>query len=107
MKSYTKHSFESGVVETEVRLPKELADKLSKMTKKELIERLILASVECKVAEEKLKAAELRCKTAIEDADQIRREVLELQSKFDQCEGYVEQGRAMVEAITERWYNYD
>ena len=73
-------------VEVNIRMDKEVIDKLNKMTKKELVNRICVAALEAKVATNK---AEI------------------LQTKLDKAEAYVEQGRAMIDAIMERWYEYD
>jgi hypothetical protein len=95
------------MVDVPVRLTKELADKLNKMTKKEAIEKACSLAVEAKVYEH-------RCNVAIEDADRAdkekemaRQEVEILQTKLDKSEAYVEQGRAMINSVMERWYEYD
>lgn len=83
-----------------VRLDKDTMGRLNKMTKTELIERLGSVAVEAEVYK-------LRCQTAVEDADKARREIETLRTKLDKAEAYVEQGRAMIEAVMERWYEYD
>ena len=69
-----------------VQIDKETFDKLNKLTKRELIEKFCIAAVDARVA---------------------RDESESLQTKLDKAEAYVEQGRAMVNAIMERWYEYD
>lgn len=73
---------------------------LERMTKKELIEKLGAAAVEAEVYK-------LRCQTAVEAEDKAHREIETLRTKLDKAEAYVEQGRAMIEAVMERWYEYD
>ena len=84
----------------EVHIDAETASKLQKFTKAELIEKFCNAAIEAEVYK-------LRCRTAIEKADAATKRVHSLQSKLDKAESYVEQGRAMVSAIMERWYEYD
>ena len=74
--------------------------KFDRMTKKELLENLEHAAVEAEVFK-------LRCKTALEDVDRLTKKVSDLQTNLDKAESFVEQGRAMIEAIMERWYHYD
>ena len=84
-------------VDVEFKLCKELSSKLSKMTKKDLIERIIIASLEAKVATSNLTETEIR----------LSNEINVLQTKLDKAEAYVEQGRAMILSVMERWYEYD
>ena len=69
-----------------VQIDKETFDRLNKLTKRELIEKFCIAAV---------------------DARGARDESESLQTKLDKAEAYVEQGRAMVNAVMERWYEYD
>lgn len=87
----------SDEVEIDVRLNKETVDKLNRMTKKELINRICVIALEAKVAnDEKIKAQRV-----------LKNEREILQTKLDKSEAYIEQGRAMIEAVMERWYEYD
>lgn len=70
----------------EIKIPKKEYDKLMRMTKHSLIEKGVAAAIEAKLANDKAAA---------------------LQTKLDKAEAYVEQGRAMINAIMERWYEYD
>jgi len=85
------------MVDVDVRLDKELSGKLSKMTKKDLIERIIIASLEAKVATSELTETKIR----------LSNEISALNTKLDKAEAYVEQGRAMIESVMNRWYEYD
>jgi len=69
-----------------IDLDQEIADKVNSMTKKELAEKMVIATLEAHVA---------------------RQDVEALQTKLDKAEAYVEQGRAMISAVMERWYEYD
>lgn len=101
----------------DVPVDKPTMDKLNKLTKRELVEKFCAAAVEAEVYK-------LRCQTAIEDADKAIRESETLRKRLDnadkatreaevlrtklyKAESYVEQGRAMIEAVMERWYEYD
>ena len=44
---------------------------------------------------------------ALLEADIAKKETIELQKKLGLAEAYVEQGRVMIEAIMERWHEYD
>lgn len=88
------------MIDVPVRLDKDTTGKLYKMTKTELIEKLGAVAVEAEVYR-------LRCQTAVEDTDKAHREIETLRTKLDKAEAYVEQGRAMIEAVMERWYEYD
>lgn len=87
----------SEEVTVDVRLDKDLETKLFKLTKKELIEKIIIAACEAKVATEEVKQIKTK----------MGREIKTLQTKLDKAESYVEQGRSMIEAVMERWYEYD
>ena len=63
-----------------------MSAKLMKMTKAELIEKFAIAACESEVNKKKCE---------------------KLQTKLDKAEEYIEQARAMIEAIMERWYHYD
>ena len=76
-----------------IRLDKETMDTLHKMTKQELIERVCSLAVEVKTVNQKLTFTENTMK--------------DMQTNLDKAESYVEQGRAMITAVMERWYEYD
>lgn len=80
-------------VEIEIDLDNEIAVKLGKLTKKELTEKYIEAALGAHVAERRAKAAES--------------EAQRLQTNLDKCEAYLEQSRSMIEAVMQRWYEYD
>jgi len=70
---------------------------LDKMTKPELIEHIetLMANLkDCRVRH-------------VEDWKKATRDIETLQTKLDKSEAYVEQGRAMIEAVMERWDEYD
>jgi len=81
------------IVDLEVNLGKELASKLHAMTKKELLSQLGVSVLRNRVQDETVNSLESE-----KDA---------LQSKLDKAESYVEQGRAMIESILEKWYDYN
>jgi len=66
---------------------------LNKMTKKELM------SIIC--------ASTLRGKVQDECIEKLEREADTLNTKLDKAESYVEQGRSMISAVMDRWYEYD
>jgi hypothetical protein len=70
----------------EVPMDEEIARKLMRLTKKQLIERYCVNTCELHLANKK---------------------AVEVQTKLDKAEAYVEQARAMLEAVMERWYEYD
>lgn len=70
----------------EVPLDEKMASKLMYKTKKELVEMFVNASLAAKLAE---------------------KEKEDLRTKLDKAESYVEQGRAMIEAVMDRWHEYD
>jgi len=70
----------------DVEIKGEIVEKLMKLTKNELAEKFCIASLEVSV---------------------LKDDIIKLQTKFDKAEAYVGQGRAMVEAVMNRWYEYD
>lgn len=80
-------------VEIAVQLDKETYDKLMKMSKKELIDKMANAALDAKIAKSNQKKAE--------------NELESYKTKLDKCETHCEQGRAMINAVMERWYEYD
>lgn len=90
-----------------VTIDAETADKLRKLTKNELIEQFAVAAIEAETYK-------LRCQTAIEaerkalnEVEMLKKRLDTERTKLDKAEAYVEQGRAMINAIMERWYEYD
>jgi len=70
-------------VDINVRLDKATIAKLNRMTKKELIEKICVTALECRVAEEKAEAFGLRCTVAIEDADRAQSEAARAQLQLE------------------------
>ena len=70
----------------EVPIDGKLVRQLMRMTKKELIEKFCIAALEANVA---------------------KTETVKLKLKLDLAESYVEQGRSMIEAVMDRWHEYD
>lgn len=95
------------MIDVNLRLDKGTIAALNKMTKKELINKICVTALECKIAESNAEAFGLRCTVAIEDLDRAQRELDKVQAKLDKAETYVEQARAMIESVMERWYHYD
>jgi len=99
------------MIDVELRCDKKLADKINKMTKKELIGEIIGISVKAlndnkkhKVAMEAKNDDIFKLKNEI---NLLERGIVILDKKLAKSESYVEQGRAMVESVMERWYHYD
>lgn len=90
----------SEYIDIPVQLDEKTAKALNKMTKPDLIDRVCSLAVESKTYE-------LRCQTAIEEADELQRKVASLQTRLDKAETYIEQARAMIDGVMERWYHYD
>jgi hypothetical protein len=80
------------MVDIELNLGKEIADKINGMTKKELINDLIVLILKERVQEETI--------------DRVEKERQNLEKKLSKAESDVEQGRAMIEASMQRWYKY-
>jgi hypothetical protein len=70
----------------EITLDEETVSKLMKLTKKELIEKFVLAAVEASVATQRAN---------------------DISASLSKAETYVEQARSIIESIMERWYHYD
>jgi multidrug resistance efflux pump len=70
----------------EIEIEKATYDFLMRLTKDQLIQRFCQA-------------------TRI--ANSAKSELESMQTKLDKAEAYVEQGRAMINAVMERWYEYD
>lgn len=73
------------VCDSTVEIDKDTFDKLMKLTKKELIEKFCIAAIDARVSQDRAK---------------------DLQASLAKAEGYVEQGRTMLTAIMEQWYDY-
>ena len=69
-----------------VEIDAETAAKLMKLTKRELIEKFCIAAIDARVARD--------------DAAVVRKHLRK-------AEAYVEQGRTMIEALMEQWYDYN
>lgn len=79
-------------IDIEVNLGAELADKLNKMSKKELLNRLCVMILRNKVQDEAVNELEYKCS--------------ELGSKLRRSEEYNGQARVMLTGIIERWDSY-
>lgn len=99
------------MVDVEFNLGKELADEIFSKKKKELIEMLVVTILRSYVQEEEiasLEGIEQNLTKQLEEGIVLRKKLTsELQEKLDKAEDYIEQGRAMVESVMERWHNYD
>ena len=84
-------------VDVEVYLDNDIIKAVKGMNKKELINRIFTIALEAKLAEDKLKAV----RQTLTNKAEV------LQTKLDKAEAYVEQGRAMIESVMNRWYEYD
>ena len=73
-------------VDVSIKLDKETINTLNRMTKSQLIEKILAVALEAKIATNNAK---------------------DMQTKLDKSEAYVEQARAMIEAVMNRWYEYD
>jgi len=83
----------AATVEIEVRLPQDIIDKFNKMSKKELLNELYCLLLQAEIDKR--------------DTKKAKNEATSMQTKLDKCESSCEQGRAMIEAVMERWYEYD
>jgi len=70
---------------SEVQISAEHHKALMALTKPELIEKMVGAAIELKIAQSDLKTA---------------------RSRLYECEEYGAQARVMIEAVMERWYHY-
>jgi len=81
----------------DIKINPEITGELERMTKKELIERIYILALDAGMANKKLEQTEKEAKNKID----------ELQTKLAKAKAYVEQGRAMINAVMDRWYEYD
>lgn len=99
------------MIDLEVNLGKELADKINKMTKKELLGVVVSTSLKTKIQEETISNLESDIrkndKEHVLEFRRLRKEKEETERKLDIAQSYVEQGRAMICSMMERWYEYD
>ena len=98
-------------VDVEPKIGKDLADKIKKKTKKDLLNDVFNLLLELDVQKRNvvaLEGIEQNLINQLEEGIVLRkRRVSELETKLDKAEAYVEQGRAMINAVMERWYEYD
>jgi len=101
----------SEEISVEENLGKCLADKISKMNKTELVNALVVQTLRSRVQDENITALEgieQNLVGQLEEGIILRKSIVsELETKLDKAEAYVEQGRAMIEAVMQRWYEYD
>ena len=113
---------EDEYIKIDINLEPQLTDKFKKLTKQQIIERFCEVALEAYVIGLRLETEKETTKELQDQIDKIqhgaasnmtsiigrlRTEKETLQTKLDKAEAYVEQGRAMIEAIMERWYEYD
>jgi len=82
----------------------ELANKINKMTKKDLVTLIFRNGADHK-SEVLMLDHKIDDLISILNKQNNEKEVL--QTKLDKAEAYVEQGRAMILSVMERWYKYD
>lgn len=102
---------EEEYVDVELRLDDEVVKHVKSMTKKELINKIFNVALEAKLTSDKLEKAE-RDYAMMDGSYQNQIKSREndidiLQTKLDTAEAYVEQGRAMITSVMNRWYEYD
>jgi hypothetical protein len=95
---------EEEMIDVELNLGKELADKLFKKTKKELLNDVVVLVLKTQVQTETIREMEDEAE-AIEK--RLNNKISVLDTKLDKAEAYVEQGRAMIESVMNRWHEYD
>jgi len=99
------------MVDVDLSLDKETADTLKKMTKAELFNRLIIMILRNRVQDETVRSLEIneeRTADRIKGMEQNHKQkIAKVEAKLEKAEFYVEQARAMVEAVMEKWYHYD
>ena len=98
---------EDGTVNIEVCLGAELAGKIDKMTKKEIVEVLCAVTLKSHVQNETTRKQELKIfdlKQALIDEEN---EVTRGRERLATAERHVEQARAMIDVIMQGWYDYD
>ena len=99
------------IIDVDLVLGKECADKWRKKTKKDLMNDVMVLVLKTRVQTEtidSLEDIERNLINQLEEGIALRKKrVSELETKLDKAEAYVEQGRAMINAVMERWYEYD
>jgi hypothetical protein len=98
---------EKPMTDHTVTLDAETADKLRKLTKNELIEKFAVAALEAETYKLRCRTATETEKEALNEVESLKKRLHVEQAKLDKAGATVEQGRAMIEAIMERWYEYD
>jgi len=100
-----------GLVELELNLGKELANKLTRQNKKELLNHVLILILKCRVQQETIQNLEQEHDVIIKRNQQRIIEVHQrndvLAERLDKAESYIEQGRGMITSIMEQWYKYD
>lgn len=81
------------MIDVKVRLGEELANEINKMNKTELKNKLVATILRSFVQDETIK--------------RIEKSNEKLQTKLDIAQSYIEQGRSMIDAVMERWHEYD
>lgn len=88
------------MVNVELNLGKELANKINRMTKKELINCMVVDILRNRVQDETIALLESKLQRTnnLQEKTQI---------KLDLAESYVAQARAMIDSLMDRWNEYD
>ena len=80
-------------VDLELRIEKEVAEKIKKKSKAELLGDIVELCMTIETQKLLIR--------------QIRDENRALKYQFNKAEDHIQQGRAMIESILEQWYHYD
>jgi len=81
------------MIDVELRLGKEQANELLKLTKPELMNRLVVMILRNHVQDEAI--------------NNLEKENTRVKGMLDKAETYIEQARGMINSLMEKWYHYD
>ena len=87
-------------VDIEVNLGSKLAGQIKAMKKDEIINCFVVSILKERVAQEDINNLEL-------EVSELKKNNERLELNLTKAELYVEQGRAMIKSVTDKWYDYE
>jgi len=88
------------MIDVELNLGKEDADRLRKMTKTQLTNAFVAVVLKTRVQRETIGELE-------RGGNRLKNEIKETERRLVRSEEYVEQARKMIDSVMERWYSYE
>ena len=88
------------MIDYEINIDKETADFYAKMTKKELTNRLYISILKLRVQTETINEYS-------KEQKELEYLLEQSENRKSQSEEHTEQARVMINALMERWYNYE